>query len=356
MTTVIRNITGGKEQMRRYFDFVKRRIAFLRQKNGCSGEELVLLLAGRRLAVVLDSTHFYRQTAPSFACLRTEKILGETETLFIWRDKVDRYCPPLPHDAYDDEIWKHSSEWAELFIPLSKKNMEARHIAEKEWYLCLAPEYSLDPAYVAHPLRPQLHLWARAHNLMLLHGAAVEINGCGIFLAAAGGRGKSTLAVSSLLAGHHYAGDDYVLVDETPAAYPLYSSAYLNRDSLEKMPYLQGEILYHDAARDKTLIDLSAYKNRIKSRVKLHLVLSPEVSASGKASLTRITPSRPLWQTIRTSAAQNGAMHDRVFRTTIFNTLSKLPAYRFCLSPDLDANIRLLENFVKEKSEALCIP
>lgn len=362
MTAVIRTIeanTANKadtEHLRRYFAFVKRRFAALRQKNGHNGEELVIALAGRPLALELDGTHFYEQAAPSFACLRAERT-GAEESLFVWRDDAARYCPPLPPcpvENYDHAIWRHESPWAEFHIPANKAFMRARHLTDGEFYFCLGPDYTLDPAYMAHPLRPQLHHWARTHNLMLLHGAAVEIDGCGIFLAASGGRGKTSFAVSALLAGHSYAADDYVLLDTTPTAHPIYSSAYLNRDMLAKMPHLRGDVLYVDPVRDKILVDLSAYASRIKGPIPLHMVLAPHVSGQSTPSLEKVAPARAVWPTIRTSAAQNGAMHDTAFKSAIFATLGNLPAYRINLSPDLDKNIRLIENFIKKNREIVC--
>lgn len=358
MTTVIRNIKGDAVQMRRYFTFVKRRIDEVRQERGYNDENLVISLAGRRLAMELDCSHFYEQAHPSFAHLRTGPTTdaGAEETLFVWRDQITNYCPPSPQGGYTYEVWRHESPWAEVYIPTGKRFMHARHLSDREFYCCLGPDYSLDSAYMAHPLRPQLHLWARTHNLMLLHGAAVEIDGCGIFLAASGGRGKTSFAVSSLLAGHFYAADDYVLLDTTPSAYPVYSSAYLNRDMLVKMPHLRGDVLYVDPARDKTLVDLGAYAARIKGPIKLHMVLEPQVSGQKTPSMEAVPPARPVWQTIRTSAAQNGATRDKEFKAVIFSTLARLPAYRVNLSPDLNKNIRLVETFIKENREVLCTP
>ena len=90
----------------------------------------------------------------------------------------------------------------------------------------------------ATPLREMLAAAMRPQGLMGLHAAAVGNEHGGALLAGAGGAGKSTTAVACALAGMHFAGEDFCLVqsapgpEAAPVAFSLYSSAKLVPSSL----------------------------------------------------------------------------------------------------------------------------
>ena len=83
------------------------------------------------------------------------------------------------------------------------------------------------------PFRHLLSWWLDACGLRQVHAGAVGTDDGGVLLVGAGGSGKSTSALASLLDERlRYAGDDYVVVDArgTPDVYSLYCSGKVHRD------------------------------------------------------------------------------------------------------------------------------
>jgi hypothetical protein len=96
----------------------------------------------------------------------------------------------------------------------------------------------------AAPMRGLLHgLMASVHR-SLIHGAVIGTAAGGVLLAGPSGSGKSTTALAGLVAGMHFAGDDYVLVDncEYPRAYGLYASVKVARKDLARCAGLDAEL------------------------------------------------------------------------------------------------------------------
>ena len=64
-----------------------------------------------------------------------------------------------------------------------------------------------------------------AHNFLILHSAVVELQGCGVLLAATSGSGKSTLAAELSLQGWRLLSDELALIDSdlrlVPCARPI---------------------------------------------------------------------------------------------------------------------------------------
>ena len=347
---VRRNIKGDKRQMELYFDAVKERFAEVQSTNGYAPAPIVLNMAGRLLEVAFGSREIEEKLMPSLAGQRVPGVAGDAGSLYFWRDAPANYCPQVPEDDYGEELWRHQSEWAEVMVPIHKRYYRGWHFSRKEFFYCLPENGPLSLAHTTHPFRLQLHPWAQSQGLLFVHGAAVEIEGCGVFFGSTGERGKSTLALSCLLAGHGFAGDDYVLLDKNGAAHMVYGTGYLKPDMLERMPALQRAVIARDPARnDKTLLDLGSYARHFKSRIPLNLFIVPRVSGVVEPAFRVASPARALWEVVRSTAEQNGARADRDFMRAVFDRLSPLPVYEFFLTSDVDRNRNALEHFVTRR-------
>ena len=101
----------------------------------------------------------------------------------------------------------------------------------------------------AAPLRTLLHWWSSRRGQQLVHGAAVGTADGAILLTGKGGSGKSTTALSALLAGLDYIGDDYVLCQLTGAGavvHSLFNTAKLDREAFQRLPELSDKIANAD--------------------------------------------------------------------------------------------------------------
>lgn len=351
---VTRRIRGSEEQLAAYFNAVKERLISLQRAQNYMPEPIVLNFAGKRVGVVFGSQAIEDTLMPSLASQRVSGQTSDAGCLYFWQDWPGNYCPAIENDDFEEEVWRHESETAKIFIPIRKNYYIAWHYAHGDFFHCLPATNCLQSIHTTCPLRRQLHVWAQHQGLLFLHGAAVEIDGCGIFIGAPGGSGKSTLAVACLLAGHSFVSDDYVLLDCHNVAHMVSATAYLHTDMLARMPDLRQRVIGQDATRNnKTLLDLSDYAHAHKPKIALTIIIIPKVGNNGTPSISRINPARPLWEIVRTTAEQNGAPHDRAFISNAFTRLASLPVYEFLLSSDITRNVQVLETFVA-KRKTLC--
>jgi hypothetical protein len=116
---------------------------------------------------------------------------------------------------------------------------------------------------LGRPLHSQLLLWHMDRGVQALHGGLVARNGHGVLLAGPGGSGKSTVALTCLLAGFSYLADDYVGLEpvdggERYVGHSLYSSTHLEPEHLRLFPSLMGAAIPGKPPReDKSLIFLA---------------------------------------------------------------------------------------------------
>lgn len=135
----------------------------------------------------------------------------------------------------------------------------------------------------AAPLRTLLHWCMEASGRQLLHAAAVGTANGGLLLIGRGGLGKSSTALAGLLSGMDFAGDDYVAValEPQPRVYPLYGSAKVNRDQIERFASLAAQLRNPGGAADeKAIFDLlPAYRAQIPdSGMPIRAILVPGVA------------------------------------------------------------------------------
>src|SRR5918998_3685898 len=175
---------------------------------------------------------------------------------------------------------------------------------ESDLALFWVPDAQTLPGYeIAAPLRTILHWWMGDHARRMVHAGAVGTLSGGVLLAGRGGVGKSTTALSCLLSGLLYLGDDYVLLDTEPVAFvhSLYSSGKLHVDQLGWFPQLSPTISEHQLpSEEKMLLLLHDNFDRIRKGLPIRAVLLPRVtglaqtrlrSASAADSLRALAPS-----------------------------------------------------------------
>jgi hypothetical protein len=104
--------------------------------------------------------------------------------------------------------------------------IEASDTREGEAYYWTEDATHVDQSEQGAPLRSILSWWLAAHGLQLIHAGAVGHTDGGVLLVGKGGAGKSSTALSCLISGMGYAGDDYVAIEsERSYVHSLYNSA-----------------------------------------------------------------------------------------------------------------------------------
>jgi len=214
-------------------------------------------------------------------------------------------APPLPADVPD--------EHGPSFLVRTPAGLAVAHSASASVSLLdpsgrIAHHWVTDATRIpywerAAPLRFLLHAWLTGRGLLLVHAAAVGAVDGGVLMAGVGGSGKSTSALSCLLAGMSYAGDDYVVVGRTPgpAAYPIFGTGKMKPDDTALLPSLLEHVDNLDQLpQEKAVIYVNEWlPDRIPQRLPIRAVVLPRVTVgeprlrpvSAGAALVGLAPS-----------------------------------------------------------------
>jgi hypothetical protein len=128
---------------------------------------------------------------------------------------------------------------------------------------CIGEPASLPSWQLAEPLRAPLNWALKGRGRALAHAAALGLagGGPGLLIGGPGGSGKSTTALSWLLAGGDFAGDNYVLIEMDgpggPTAAPIYTTAKADDGAISMLPALAPVAQEGDETlRGKRLLDV----------------------------------------------------------------------------------------------------
>jgi len=142
------------------------------------------------------------------------------------------------------------------------------------------------------PLQNLLGFWLADRGLFSVHAALVAQQRRAVLAPGNGGAGKSTTALSCLLAGLDYLGDDWAAVSLSAEGsfigYALYNSAFVEPDHLQRFPLLQPHAqAASDASETKSLLLLrSLFPERLVESAMIAAIALPQVG-SGKATRLR---------------------------------------------------------------------
>lgn len=154
------------------------------------------------------------------------------------------------------------------------------------------------------PFRGILNWWMSHHERQFIHAAAVGDDQGAVLVVGPSGSGKSTAALSCMLAGMTYLGDDYCLLEpgDPQLVHSLYLSAKLHAGHLANFPELRNAIVNPlRLSFEKGVLDLNLIPGvRVGRSLPIRAVLVPrvthrpdtEVVAVGRAAaLTALAPS-----------------------------------------------------------------
>lgn len=183
----------------------------------------------------------------------------------------------------------------------------------------------------AAPLRGVLHWGLARPDRLLVHAGAVGAGGSVVLLAGRAGSGKSTTAVASLLAGHDYLGDDYVLVDLTdsrPVAHSLYATAKLTPAATALLPGLPDAYRArpaHDAK--KHVLDISRLRpGGVRTSASVVAIVLPRLCPGAATGLRKTSANAALLALAPTTVFQ-APRHDGAALRPLADLARRVPAY-----------------------------
>jgi hypothetical protein len=151
----------------------------------------------------------------------------------------------------------------------------------------------------AAPMLPLWNWWLPSQGAGLVHGAAVGFPAGGALLAAPGGSGKSTTALTCLQSPLQYAGDDYCIVTRAPGAriYSLFNSGKVRAANRKRVPHLLDDPSLFDAeaGTEKLAFLLNVrWPQKLIVSFPLRVLVVPRVSGQPDTRVERIGPAAAL--------------------------------------------------------------
>jgi hypothetical protein len=148
---------------------------------------------------------------------------------------------------------------------------------------------------IGAPLRPLLHEWLQRIGMVAIHGGAVGRADGGVFLAGAGGQGKSNVALACLNSDLLYASDDFCFLSQSPewTAHSLYCTGKMAGGDLVRHPHLRGVESNPDRLdSEKALFFLNEkFADRLIRQIPLRAIVLPRVIGQGPCELVPVAPA-----------------------------------------------------------------
>lgn len=197
--------------------------------------------------------------------------------------------------------------------------------------------------------------WSMAdRGLHFLHTAAVAQAGVAALIVGQSGSGKSSTALTCLLDGLDYLGDDHCLVDPagTPTVHAVYAAAKLHTGQLRRFPELEAHLVNPD--RDPTEKGVAILYPHFAKQLPLHLpVAALLVPVIGEALVSRIEPlSRgAALLALAPSTLLQMAAADRSGLGPMGELVRKVPCYRIVLGSDRSSIAAEIANLLRRATK-----
>jgi hypothetical protein len=203
----------------------------------------------------------------------------------------------------------------------------------------------------AAPLRVALNWALRGPRRALAHAAEVgSTGGPGLLIAGPGGSGKSTTALSWLLAGGDFAGDDYVLVDldarDAPTAAPIYATAKADAAALTLLPGLaESAAVGEDEYAGKSILDVRKLRpGQPSGPIPIVAIVVPRVTDRGRPEVRPIAAATALKSLAPSSMLQLPGESGGL--SVLAALVRDLPSFEIELARDAAANVEALDRLL----------
>lgn len=196
--------------------------------------------------------------------------------------------------------------------------------------------------------RAILSWWMATHGRQFVHGAAIGDALGGVLVVGKSGSGKSTTALSCLMAGFDYVGDDYCLLEPgaPPRVHSLFGSAKLHAHHIERFPQL-ADLVTNPARLDieKGVFLLGDHMpERLVASLIVRAVLVPSVVGRGPTKMLPLSSARALAALAPSTLLQLSATRNEAL-SRMAALVRSVPAFELRLGEnieDIPGSIRAL--------------
>jgi len=188
------------------------------------------------------------------------------------------------------------------------------------------------------PLRTILHWWLHKHRQFIIHAAAVGLSDRGVLITGKGGAGKSTTALSCIVNGLKYVGDENCIISNSPEPYAhsLYSSGTLEAEDVDRIPQLYSSLINADRLDvEKAVYYLfNKYQDNLSHGFPVKAVLVPKVSGTNDTIIRKLSAAQTLVALAPGSLFQLPGAGGESFHA-MAKLLKQVPCYTLELGTDL---------------------
>ena len=318
---------------------------------------VVAQIAGYTVRLIFPNIDYSRYVVPDMFVLPDNGTETVDATFIWWEDRI------LPYQLRDFSHWKSfkhlefaAQKGVEVFsvedsygyIEIVGDTLRAADYQKSNYYLMTYPTLQLKWPIAYHPFAKALFLWSQKHGLLMLHGAAVGINGHGVLIVGHGGTGKSTLTCSCLADKFDFISDDCCLLSASNrrTVYPIYTNISLNPDSLDMLPMFKPfEILPMQSEKRS----FSVSEKVITGSLAVEAIVLPQITENTEPEIQPDKSSKALAQIVYSTTWQFGRFQETEFVRKLSQRLLGMPVYRFSLTKDLQKNCRYLREWIREE-------
>ena len=198
-------------------------------------------------------------------------------------------------------------------------------------------------------------------NASLVHGACIGLHGNGLLMCARGNRGKSTLAITALLKGFEYVSEDYLILQSengSLTASPIYSIVTLSPQMYNALydEFDRARFVGVSSWKGKYVFNISGYSDALRRHYPVKACLFPDIDLSAtKPIIEKCGPlekNRAITHLAHSTLFQmwsTGLIREQQDAKTILKIIGMvrdMPFYKITLTTDLEANSKILMEFV----------
>ena len=314
-------------------------------------------IAGYTVRLIFPNMEYARYAVPDMF-VRFDSGTETVDATFIWwEDRIFPYQPyefshlknfehivNVGHKGYD--IFKAEDSYG--YVEVLGDALRAENYQEDKYYLMSHPSIYPKWLIVCHPFERAIFSWAQKHNLLMLHAAAIGVDGHGVLVVGHGGTGKSTLTCSCLVDGYDFISDDLCLLSAIGprTVYPIYTNVFLKSDSLIKLPMFRPFEIFPQQGEKSSFV---VGETRISSSLSVEAVILPQVTDNTEPDIKLDESRKGLAQLVYSTTVQLGRFQETEFVRKLSQRLLGMPVYRFSLTKDLQKNCQYLKKWIREE-------
>ena len=296
----------------------------------------------------ISCENFISQLEQYFSCSLKDNVTNYDETIYIWKDNVksfisDQYKFKFLTIAYKKQVF--------IRVDPENKTINAENPENKKYYF-ISEDFSYEG------LSKQGHLFVklisqivRTEHSALVHSAAVGIDNKGVLISAKGGSGKSTLSISCLTDNFQYVADDYLILNKVNNilyASPIYSMITLSSQIYKQLKNLKATFMCNNYNNTKYVFNISSYDNKLAKGLPIRAIVFPNIANVKEPSIEKTDRNRAITQLVFSTSRQMNNDKNPQYIKLLISLIENLDFYQINLSTDLNKNVKILKNFIKE--------